>query len=969
MRGSCEGVSGVAHRVRFVGVGIDAYESHEPLRHAVAEVTAVAEILGAEFAGEPLLDPDDALVREYLEAVPDGLGSGALVLLWCGHGVHSRSKLWLPTRNAGGKISAAEVIDWCAEAKAAQQLYIVDTCQAGAGVAEVSAVASALLEELAPHTEHAWFGVLVSCSASDIGARDGVFGALLLELLRNGPRSADMRRRWSKHNRLIRGDDLGLALLEDWTGEDQRPDFLGRGSALQILPNPLWDPGAPEEVVEHLLLAARGGTSEDHRSWFTGRETEVNQVVGWVRAGAPGIRVVTGSAGTGKSAVLGRVASMSNPAERRRLLPDGTSLRHADPGERSVAAQAHARGLTADRMAESLDGHLVRSGVLKPSEGGRRNAAELAGSLQRTVEGGAPRPVLVIDGLDEARGEAFTIADELAVRLARWASVVVSTRPVTRAEPPTSLIEALRPEAVLDLDDPACRESGRAAMRGYVVARLTGVAAEMDPDVVADRLVGTASHTGDRPFLLARVVSDQLRADSIDTSDPNWEQHLARSIESAFKDDLELVTPPGFGLPAGTTPAGVARSILTALTWAFGAGFPEEEWLAVASQLTGVELGREHISWVLDRLGRYVVQDGEGGTAVYRVAHQSLADHLRPPYRRTGQQPFDPGAEPVWAVLVARYRWLIDSGYPATESTYLRLYAYRHAATAGAEGVTWLRELAAVAEELRPDIGHAALEIAGVLATWGRWVDAVAPTEEAVQLYRQQADTNPAYLPDLAMALNNLEKQLAAIDDPARGEAIWQIVLEGHDLPVRATLLLYRSLAADSGDSRAAGWLVEICRGGDRSLLSAAHENARSHRAADPEKWDAAWTRASGIQPPEWLTVDPTLLAVGHAWITTSTYEEGCEHLGAHPELLDSAADTAVEEALLQVDEGAAERYRQIRVCGPSRRCRGGVPPPIPGSAGEPVRGGKPGGAAGDAEHPESGSSRRSGMRLPRRTR
>jgi len=42
------------------------------------------------------------------------------------------------------------------------------------------------------------------------------------------------------------------------------------------------------------------------------------------------------------------------------------------------------------------------------------------------------------------------------------------------------------------------------------------------------------------------------------------------------------------------------------------------------------------VSWVLDELGRYVVQDGEGGVAVYRLAHQSLADHLRPPYKRTG---------------------------------------------------------------------------------------------------------------------------------------------------------------------------------------------------------------------------------------------------------------------------------------------------------------------------------------------
>ena len=38
----------------------------------------------------------------------------------------------------------------------------------------------------------------------------------------------------------------------------------------------------------------------------------------------------------------------------------------------------------------------------------------------------------------------------------------------------------------------------------------------------------------------------------------------------------------------------------------------------------------------------------------------------------------------------------------------------------------------------------------------GRRQDALAPAEEAVRLYRELADANPAFLPDLAMALSNL---------------------------------------------------------------------------------------------------------------------------------------------------------------------------------------------------------------------
>jgi hypothetical protein len=65
----------------------------------------VAEVLGAEFVGEPLLGPDQTQVTEYLQAVTGCLDTGLLVLLWCGHGVLSRSRLWLPARR--GEVDAA----------------------------------------------------------------------------------------------------------------------------------------------------------------------------------------------------------------------------------------------------------------------------------------------------------------------------------------------------------------------------------------------------------------------------------------------------------------------------------------------------------------------------------------------------------------------------------------------------------------------------------------------------------------------------------------------------------------------------------------------------------------------------------------------------------------------------------------------------------------------------------------------
>ncbi len=247
-------------------------------------------------------------------------------------------------------------------------------------------VAAEVLQYLPLEVNRLWVGVLTSCMAVET-AQDGLLGERLRALLARGPVDPVLRLRWSVHNRSIRGDDLCDALIKEWRDDRQSPQFSGRGSAWWMMPNPLFDAGAPEQVVEHLLRAARGGAREEERSWFTGRTEQVNQVVGWVRARRPGVYVVTGSAGTGKSAITGRVVSLSNPHERGRLLAEGGSWVHEDPGERSVQAHIHARGLSVDQAAELIAGQLVRCGVLAAQES-RRNAAELIGQVQRVVESG-----------------------------------------------------------------------------------------------------------------------------------------------------------------------------------------------------------------------------------------------------------------------------------------------------------------------------------------------------------------------------------------------------------------------------------------------------------------------------------------------------------------------------------------------------------------------------------------------------
>ncbi len=753
---------------RFVGIGVGEYDNgHLRLERAVPDVEAVAGLLEDSFECTVLNNPVEQAARDCLKGLRNSmLMGGGLLLLWSGHAVRSPADgLRLLARDSGsydddGLGAGSDVAAPCAQSGANQLLLIVDTCFSGEAVA-AGDVAARIMQRSPPEGEHVWVGVLTSCLPEEM-ARDGMFGHRLAKLLAEGPEPGPDTRallvqRWSPQNAYIRGDDLCDAVLKAWGTTAHTPVFRSSGSAWWMFRNPRYDPGTPERVVEHLLLAARGGAGPDEQSWFTGRTAEVDQVVGWVRSGQPGLHVITGSAGTGKTAIAGRVVSLSNPAERERLLAEGEVIGHADPGERSVAAHVHARGLTADRAADSIAGQLVRAGVLD-AQPDRRNAAELIGQVQRAAEQRAATPVIMVDGLDEARGHAFAIAKDLLLRLSPYAVVIVSTRELRSSQTEPSLLDVLTAgTAELDLDDPAEQQRGRADMRAYIAGRLVGMDAWMDPEAIATHLAGETTMTSGSPFLLARLVTDQLRASPVDTFQPGWQEQVSHSVEAAFDADLAQISTPGRPeMAAARSPGESARQLLAALTWGLGAGLPEEEWLACANASADGELGRDDISWVLDELGRYIIQDGEARVAVYRIAHQSLADHIRPPFAATSQQIFDPQAQPVAVALLGLYTMLLANGIPATDSGYLRRYAWRHAAAAGPAGLELIRGLAAGEPQLLPDVAMADREVADRLASWGHLLEAVTSAEEAARLYRQLIETSPAFLPDLAGTLGDL---------------------------------------------------------------------------------------------------------------------------------------------------------------------------------------------------------------------
>ena len=274
------------------------------------------------------------------------------------------------------------------------------------------------------------------------------------------------------------------------------------------------------------------------------------------------------------------------------------------------------------------------------------------------------------------------------------------------------------------------------------------------PDAVADYLVERIGAPDSEPFLLARVLTDRLRESSALSSD-SWRDQIDTTVAQVLEADLAAVEPRASRDP------GTARTLLTALTRGYGAGLPEDEWLVIATAMTSAPVDRDDVSEVLTQLGRYVVQDCEAGLAVYRIAHQSFADYLRPPFPASYARPFEPDAIPIARALTAHYRRLLEQGVPADRPQYLWRYLWRHCGVAGQEGLDGLRALIELAPSLRLDLVLAALVAADVFARQRRPLDAVGPTEEAIATLRDLDDT-----PRLADALDRLSRHYGDAGHP-----------------------------------------------------------------------------------------------------------------------------------------------------------------------------------------------------------
>ncbi|MBM7089168.1 ATP-binding protein [Streptomyces sp. SID9913] len=609
-------------------------------------------------------DVEDFLRRENVRELR-GL---ALTLFITGHGIAASADthfLRLPAteerRPLATAVRTADIIAAALDSHVENVLVIVNTCFAGNLQSDLAAVHK---EIRASRLASARIDVLGTCG---IKTKIEVlrFPTLLQDALRYLRRTAgittphlsvpEFMHEYARH--LPPADSKKFKLQHLIQAGDHEPS--------PCLPNPgyVHVPGQSAAVeqgalsAEYWLDRATGRPQEHDSNWyFRGRE-ELNRKVAAFLRSPRGVLLISGCAGSGKSAVLARAVTLSNPAFRRTPLfttAAGLSPEDTVPPEGAVTAAVPARNLNAARVAGDL---LVALGVTrKEVEATDDPVAVWSQQLQDHVRT-CGRPVtIVLDGLDEAHEQARIIGDVLAPLAPYCGTLVPGTRrPSEPGLPAVRLLVGVRASRTVDDaphlprdDGPGLLQALRHAFPAARVEHTDGAGSRTDMALYLEALIGDAldhdavdevvSRVVDvvwPSFIDARLAGDQLRrADdplALARSEDWYKRTLTSGIRGLLQRDLRMAEADGL-------PPQYALALLKAAAFAKGQGVPRGEvWPAIAGvflsprTLDAGQWDRMIEKLLGSRLNGYLAQAVEDDRRVYRPAHEELADVLLDP--------------------------------------------------------------------------------------------------------------------------------------------------------------------------------------------------------------------------------------------------------------------------------------------------------------------------------------------------
>ncbi|MFC8670663.1 AAA family ATPase, partial [Streptomyces sp. NPDC057199] len=596
------------------------------------------------------IDPVQKELRDAL--LPADAASRHRIVHVISHGQADIDSKRLDMVPADGRIGRdTNVAGWISDSDAEQRpsLFLVDLC--GSGVA--ARLPTSVYE--AGQQTYAW---VVAASDGREEAYDGRFSIAVADVLEDLARTglgSDPSQEFVDFHLVARHIGMRLeaaggrvqtvrATLMDPSAPKPELPFFPNPAHPRFATDPVrtqrahLDPPVRDFLEELDPVDVRHFTDRPGRH-FTGRRSQLRRLAPWLDdPQAARLCVVTGSPGTGKSALLGALMCAAHP----QLAEQAAHIRERLPGacrpafhERLAAVQARQRSLPAvlDALARQLN-------LLAPA------AEWTAKAFMEAVRALPEPPVLVVDALDEAidpghvtQGLLLPLTGACRPDGRPVCRVLLGMRPwdqfhqlTARAETAGLLIDLDRsPTDELEEDLVAYLDDVLTHIDGYRTGTARPVREHLARTAAA-RLAHTPKQ-GEKwgEFLVASVFTSYL-ASAPPASDTPSARRLGDSVPVTLPDVFEL------DLASRSTPA-TARALLVAIAHAKGNGIPAELAYPLANALHRTA-DPGCFPQVLDESMFYLrTHVDTDGTTLYRPFHQGLADHLR-------THPFNRALEP-----------------------------------------------------------------------------------------------------------------------------------------------------------------------------------------------------------------------------------------------------------------------------------------------------------------------------------
>jgi hypothetical protein len=652
-------------RRTFVAIATSAYED---LALPALPVAEEVRTLAAWFCGDGLGDrrfthryreladnPTKDQIRTVLEDPASSQkwrASDAAVVFITGHGMLADDTHWLVLRQSrtdalrATALKTVDIVGWLADTGIEHLLLVLDTCYAGKVAGDI-----VRFDQDLPKT---WL-VMASTAKNDEAVPGKLTGAVQEFLDELGGSTGQ------KYglDRYLTVEEFHSA-IEEKLGGSQRV-VLVQGSQTSgphvCLPNPKYQPppfaptAAPRrdlallktDMEAHWEPRARGVTQRTAAGWlFTGRAALMRRLIA-VATGEPGVVLVTGGVGSGKSAVLARLVTLSDPAFRSEYADQIALI----PAELQPPAEAVEVAVLATRKsATQIMTQICHATGALDAAAPTPSLEDARAAWQRWLTHSSKAITLVIDALDEASRPDEVLTEVLqhledpnpGGRRVRLIVGVRSTGGSGSGDPASSTRAGQQPLADRAQDllrvDPAqgwiqVDEAPwwvREDIVNYVTSLLrVSLDSPYHDDetamtkAVAKVLVDAAGTS----FLFAKMAAEQLaaRRQVVDVHDPAWRTSISQGVLGVFREDLHRSLPE---------PEERERAVdlLRAVAFAFGPGLPWRNiWPLVANAVADDpgRYGDRDIAWLLrTRLGGYLVADRADGVTVYRLFHDDL---------------------------------------------------------------------------------------------------------------------------------------------------------------------------------------------------------------------------------------------------------------------------------------------------------------------------------------------------------